>query len=239
MTTRTGPSLPAVAAGALAAWIVASLLLAPDDGDPATTAPPAAESPATSPPTDAPAAQASAIAGLLERADRLLARGDLVEPAEANALDHYRQVLALDPGNRPALAGLDAVGRALAERGLAIVADDLDGARAALEASRPLAADAQAVARLADAVAAREAAEALVTRIRERLAAGRLTTPEDSSAVALVREAFAAQPRPPEAEAARDAVVARLESVAADARAFDLDELAAPYERAARELAAL
>ncbi len=55
------------------------------------------------------AADAGAVATLLERASRQLAREQLTLPAGANALDTYREVLRLDPDNRTARRGIEGI----------------------------------------------------------------------------------------------------------------------------------
>jgi tRNA A-37 threonylcarbamoyl transferase component Bud32 len=185
------------------------------------------------------AAKTAEIASLLERGDALLARGDLVSPAQANALDTYRQALAQVHDSEAARAGLEAVGRALAEEGRELLAQgDVTAARERLELAEPIAGGSPEVSGLVEALAARSASESLAQRIREQMDAGNLTTPGDESAVALVRRGLDGSAADRVAPL-RDELVARLEEIAAEAREFDMDEAARPYAEAARELAAL
>jgi hypothetical protein len=76
------------------------------------------------------AARKAEVAQILERAERAVASDRLMVPADDNAYGYYRAVLALDPGNRQARAG---VGRIVTRyQGLAqerLRKGDLSGAR--------------------------------------------------------------------------------------------------------------
>jgi len=61
---------------------------------------------------------------LLAHAAELLKAGSATAPAEDNALDNYRKVLALDPGNLLADAGLAEIERTYLDRALAAAAED-------------------------------------------------------------------------------------------------------------------
>jgi len=70
---------------------------------------------------------------MLTRAAELMRAGQLTEPAGASALDVYREVQKLDPGNHLADAGLAAIERGYLDRALAEAArDDFAGADATL-----------------------------------------------------------------------------------------------------------
>lgn len=62
------------------------------------------------------AARRKQIENLLASADEEYVRGSLTEPAGANARDHYRAVLKLDPDNQNAITGLQWVSQVLAAR---------------------------------------------------------------------------------------------------------------------------
>ncbi|HSG91577.1 MAG TPA: protein kinase [Pseudomonadales bacterium] len=199
---------------------------------------PAVAAPAPEP-QPAPTREES-LADLLGRADAMRARGDLVAPAEANALDAYRQALAKSPGNRTALVGIAAIGASLARQGIEdVAAGRIDAARERLQLAQELAADAEPVVELGALLRERDAAASVITRIRAQLDAGNLTVPAESSATALVRRTFAQGTRTPAVLSVRDELVAELAAIASDARAFDMDAQARPYSEAARELAAL
>jgi len=74
------------------------------------------------------------IDGLLGGAEAAMADGNYTEPAGANALERYRGVLELDPGNRDALAGLRQLSaRLIAEAEASAQAGKLDEAKRFLE----------------------------------------------------------------------------------------------------------
>ncbi|MBX3704396.1 MAG: energy transducer TonB [Steroidobacteraceae bacterium] len=87
----------------------------------------------------ADAGQDARVQKLLDLAAVALSQGRLIEPAEDNALELYRAVLARDPGNRVAQRGIDSVAdellvqaeRALMEQDLARLAGAVDAARSA------------------------------------------------------------------------------------------------------------
>jgi TonB family protein len=88
-------------------------------------------------PTDA--GRDPALLGMLDSAGLALSQGRLIDPPEQNALELYRAVLSLDPGNRMAQRGIDSVAdellveaeRALMELDLPRLASAIDAARSA------------------------------------------------------------------------------------------------------------
>jgi len=90
-------------------------------------------------PVAADAGLDSTVQRLLDSAGLALARGELVEPPERNALELYRAVLARDPGNRIAERGIDRVvdellaraEKALMDQDLVTLTSAVDAARAA------------------------------------------------------------------------------------------------------------
>ena len=180
---------------------------------------------------------AASLANLVSAADAERARGQLIGDGSHNALALYRSVLAQAPGHRGALAGIDAIGRSLAERGLeAVKAGDLEAARGALAHAQPLAPGAQVVVRLAARIHELDGARGLLAQAQARLDAGNLTQPAEDSAVTLVMRLLDLPNPPAGTEALRAALVERLEAVAADAIAYDMTREAAPYTAAARAL---
>ena len=79
------------------------------------------------------------VSPLLTRAADLLNQGHATEPREANALDVYREVLKLDPGNKLATQGLAQVQRGYLDHALAAAAqDDFSGADTILTEASPV-----------------------------------------------------------------------------------------------------
>jgi TonB family protein len=79
----------------------------------------------------------TALARLLGAAGIALSQGRLVEPADQNALELYRRVLRVDPGNIDARQGLAKTAEALLSRvEQLLLAEDLPGAASALDAAR-------------------------------------------------------------------------------------------------------
>ncbi|MGA9332874.1 MAG: SUMF1/EgtB/PvdO family nonheme iron enzyme [Rudaea sp.] len=76
---------------------------------------------------------------LLTRAADVLQQGHATEPPRANALEIYRHVLELDPGNKLADQGLAQIQRAYLDRALAAAAqDDFSGADKILTEASPI-----------------------------------------------------------------------------------------------------
>jgi len=86
-------------------------------GNPASTTT-AAQSPVSAPPAVAGTASplAERVQGLVATADTLRASGHLFSPPFHNAASHYLAALAFDPGNRAAMAGIDAILATLRDR---------------------------------------------------------------------------------------------------------------------------
>jgi protein TonB len=88
-------------------------------------------------PTAAETSRDSAVQKLLDSAGLALARGNLVEPPDQNALELYRAVLARDPGNRTAERGIDRIADQLLEQAeKALMAQDLVALASAVDAAR-------------------------------------------------------------------------------------------------------
>ena len=112
----------------------------------------ASPSTATGQATDAPAAGTSAAAGkdaeakpaasldeVLERARLAMDERRYIEPAKNNALEHFRQVLVMEPGNAEATEGLKRLGGLLIARArTALDERRFDNALAELEAARSI-----------------------------------------------------------------------------------------------------
>ncbi|MGD9583889.1 MAG: SUMF1/EgtB/PvdO family nonheme iron enzyme [Lysobacterales bacterium] len=166
-------------------------LSAPTPGPARTDGPPdplplpvtAAPAQPPSPPLDP--AQRSKVEALLGAADNALKQRHWLEPAEDNALDGYRQVLAIDPSLPAARSGLTTVLETLFQQADAAL-DEGDPAPtneliAALNARGLV--DPRAN-RLAERRALLEAIKVLLAEAASRMRAGQVLDPVDASAVA-------------------------------------------------------
>ncbi len=113
-------------------------------GDPAPAVSTAAPAPTgATPAADKPAAGATAPAAsldeVLEKARLAMDERRYIEPAKNNALEHFRQVLVLDPNNAEATEGLKRLGGLLIARArTALDERRFDNALAELEAARSI-----------------------------------------------------------------------------------------------------
>ena len=134
-------------------------------------------------------------AGLLKRAGAALAKNDLIEPKDANALDLYKQVLAADEKNAEALRALDKIRKALDQQTSAAL--DRGDER---EATRLLAAFAQLpkpgedYARLQARAKTLHEVIPLLTRAADLLKAGHTLTPADANALVVYRQVLKLDP---------------------------------------------
>lgn len=108
--------------------------------DPAATAAAPAEAAPTAAATKAPAAAPTAtLDEVLERARLAMDERRYIEPAKNNAIEHFRQVLVLDPQNAEATEGLKRLGGILIARArTALDERRFDNALAELEAARSI-----------------------------------------------------------------------------------------------------
>jgi protein TonB len=131
----------AVLAAAGGAWFFlkggdqapAAAAAAPDAAAPATAAPAAGAKPATAP------AAVGTLDEVLEKARLAMDERRYIEPNKNNALEHFRQVLVMDPGNAEATEGLKRLGGLLIARArTALDERRFDNALAELEAARSI-----------------------------------------------------------------------------------------------------
>lgn len=114
---------------------------------------------------------------LLAKAATLLQQGNVDQPAGNNALELYRQVLKLDPGNAVAEQGILQVQRAVLDRALAAVAqNDFKSADQALAEASQVSPDSTALRDVSGRVDGmrQSRANALLTQARSALDAGNL-----------------------------------------------------------------
>lgn len=108
------------------------------DGTPAAAAP-AATTPAAGGAPSSTAAPAASLDEVLERARLAMDERRYIEPAKNNALEYFRQVLTLEPGNAEATEGLKRLGGLLIARArTALDERRFDNALAELEAARSI-----------------------------------------------------------------------------------------------------
>jgi protein TonB len=116
----------------------------PDTAPAADAGAPAASTPSAAPSAEAkPAAAAAAPVGtldeVLEKARLAMDERRYIEPAKNNALEHFRQVLVMDPKNAEATEGLKRLGGLLIARArTALDERRFDNALAELEAARSI-----------------------------------------------------------------------------------------------------
>jgi protein TonB len=108
---------------------------APSAATPAASATPAADGQ----PAAAAAAPAATLDEVLEKARLAMDERRYIEPTRNNALEHFRQVLVMDPGNAEATEGLKRLGGLLIARArTALDERRFDNALAELEAARSI-----------------------------------------------------------------------------------------------------
>jgi formylglycine-generating enzyme required for sulfatase activity len=130
--------------------------------------------------------------------------------AASDALALYRGVLATDPGNVTALAGMDAVIAALRARAqAALVREDMVNAQRDADRLKLLRADDAGLPELTAALNKGWRVAGLIERGQRLESAGALISPRGSNAAAVYRQALALSP----GSAAADAGLARVEGV--------------------------
>ena len=135
------------------------------------------------------------IALLLRRANEALAKEDLIEPKDENALALYRQVLVIDESNTAALRGVEKVHKSLLQQANAALdrGDERDSTRllAAL-AQWPKSGD--ELAKLQARLKTVHEVLPLLTRAADLLKAGHATMPADANALAVYRQVLKLDP---------------------------------------------
>jgi TonB family protein len=162
---KRGSSPPLAAIGAVVAIVAAGIAwfaLRDDDPQPAVT---------SNTPT---AADAASVTDRLKQADAAFERGDLLAPPASSAATLYQQVLASNPDDPRALAGMDRVVNAvLTSAEQSILAGRLDAASTSVEAARKLQPDNVRIEFL-NAQIGKERERALLARARAAAANGNL-----------------------------------------------------------------
>ncbi len=161
----------------------------------------------------------------LDQADRWVNEGQLVRPVGANALEAYRRVLAEDPSNARAKAGVAQVAALLKSEASRLAANDPFLARERYQQARDAAPDdadlARALTALDKEIESRESharqtatVQRLLAEAREHVGAGKLVRPQGDSAVDRFRRVLAMAPGNDEAERGLADIAARLVATA-------------------------
>lgn len=144
--------------------------------------------PAELPPEPAEVPATESIAALLAEADKALAEGQLVEPADAGALALYRKVLDEDKGNRRARAGFAAAQeRLLGEMTAALDAGDGSAAERLLVALDKVTHDEARFAELRARIKLAREIEPLLANAADLLKQGKGAEPAGASALDVYR----------------------------------------------------
>jgi len=162
---------------------------------PVSSPPPAEAAPEPAEPAPPLVPPSKEIAALLKRAGQALAKDDVIEPKDANALDLYKQVLALDEKNPEALRAMEKIHKSLLQQTEAALdrGDERESTRL-LAALTPLAKPGDDVARLQARLKTVHEVLPLLTRAANLLQGGHATTPADTNALAVYRQVLKLDP---------------------------------------------
>ncbi|MGI9304019.1 MAG: protein kinase domain-containing protein [Gammaproteobacteria bacterium] len=139
------------------------------------------------------------VTSLLADAERRLASGQLAEPVQDSALAIYRQILAIEPGNAVAHAGLQTIVDRyveLADRFLRT--DQLDQAEQAVRMIESIATDNVEASQLRQRIRAQARTielAGLLSDADEKFGAAELTQPAGDNALAMYRQVLAKDPQ--------------------------------------------
>lgn len=161
----------------------------------------------------------AALTGLLAQAARYRAAGALIDPPDTNAAELYLRVLATDPGNPVATAGItDLVGRLITTINEYLTAGDLVSAGELVARAGALGLDQteviEARQRLESELARFNSVTRKLEEARELLARGLITEPPEHNAVLLLREVESLDPGNQAARAMLEQSAERLAAVA-------------------------
>lgn len=138
---------------------------------------------------------------LKARADRQVAAARLTEPRDDNALDTYRRILAIDPGNAAAVQGIDSiVQRLLGVAQSAALAGESERANRYISRVRsinpnaPGLAEAEAVVAQWSEMVSNQHLQDQLEAASAALEAGRLTAPDEPNALALFNRVLELDP---------------------------------------------
>ncbi len=176
----------------------------------------------------------SAMAALVARAEQLSRQGSLIEPAGNNAAEVYLQVLATDPKNPAATAGLSQVTvLVMAEAQDLLSQGDIQGAQYLLTLGENQRLDAIPLANMRERIDSEITRRSQVAVALEQASVlfsqGYITAPKGQDAVSKLREVLLLDPGNELAQTRLTQCAERLATVAAEAQAFGMAELAKAY----------
>jgi serine/threonine protein kinase len=176
----------------------------------------------------------SAMAALVARAEQLSRQGSLIEPAGDNAAEVYLQVLATDPKNPAATAGLSQVTvLVMAEAQDLLSQGDIQGAQYLLTLGENQRLDAIPLANMRERIDSEITRRSQVAVALEQASVlfsqGYITAPKGQDAVSKLREVLLLDPGNELAQTRLTQCAERLATVAAEAQAFGMAELAKAY----------
>jgi|KBSSwiStaDraftv2_1062776.scaffolds.fasta_scaffold67159_1 formylglycine-generating enzyme required for sulfatase activity len=168
-----------------------ALTIKPPPAPGPVTATPAKPEPAPEPaePTAPAIPPSKEIAALLKRASDALAKDNLIDPKDANALDLYKQVLAVDEKNAEALRAVEKIHKSLLQQANAALdkGDERDSSRlVAAFAGLPKPGD--DLTKLQARLKTAHDVLPLLTRAAVMLKGGHATLPPDNNALAVYRQ---------------------------------------------------
>ena len=176
----------------------------------------------------------SAMAALVARAEQLSRQGSLIEPTGDNAAEVYLQVLATDPKNPAATAGLSQVTvLVMAEAQDLLSQGDIQGAQYLLTLGENQRLDAIPLANMRERIDSEITRRSQVAVALEQASVlfsqGYITAPKGQDAVSKLREVLLLDPGNELAQTRLTQCAERLATVAAEAQAFGMAELAKAY----------
>lgn len=176
----------------------------------------------------------SAMAALVLRAEGLSQQGSLIEPAGDNAAEVYLQVLATDPRNQAAVAGVSEVTVLVMDRAQSLLdSGDIEGAQFMLGRAENLRLDALPLANMRERIDSEITRRSQVAVALEQasvlFAQGYITAPEGQDAVSRLGEVLLLDPNNEDARARLAECAERLARVAEEAQAVGMTESAKIY----------
>jgi len=176
----------------------------------------------------------TAMAELVVRANQLSLKGNLIEPAGNNAAEVYLQVLATDPKNPAATAGLSEVTALVMAKAQDLLNQgDIQGAQYLLNLGESQSLDAIPLANMRERIDSEITRRSQVAIALEQasvlFAQGYITAPKGQDAVSRLREVLLLDPGNEVAQKRLNQCAERLATVAVEAQAVGMTVLAKAY----------